>query len=89
MRWRFLRTAVPDALSFYGFPTKHWRKVATTNPVENLNRIFPSIDSALRIITIRLIEETEDWSTERRYMNADLLASLVVEEPSTSVPKRR
>jgi len=51
----------------------------TTNPVEHLNRdirrrtrvvdIFPNIESALRIITIRLIEETEDWSTERRYMD--------------------
>ncbi len=89
----------PDALSFYGFPTKHWRKIATTNPVEHLNRdirrrtrvvgIFPSIESALRIITIRLIEETEDWSTERRYMDPDLLASLAVQESSTSVPKRR
>ena len=88
----------PDALSYYGFPTKHWRKIATTNPVEHLNRdirrrtrvvgIFPSVASALRIISIRLIEETEDWSTERRYMDPDLLASLVVPEHRTSVPKR-
>ncbi len=51
--------------------------------------VGPSIEYALRIITIRLIEETEDWSTERRYMDPDLLASLAVQESSTSVPKRR
>ena len=84
-----LESGIADALSYYGFPTKHWRKIATTNPVEHLNRdirrrtrvvgIFPNIESALRIITIRLIEETEDWSTERRYMDPDLLAPLVVQ----------
>ncbi len=93
-----LEDGAQDALSYYGFPSRHWRKIATTNPVEHLNRdirrrtrvvgIFPSIESALRIITIRLIEETEDWSTERRYMDADLLAPLVTETLTASVPKR-
>jgi len=86
-----LEDGASDAFSYYGFPPAHWRKIATTNPVEHLNRdirrrtrvvgIFPNIESALRIITIRLIEETEDWSTERRYMDPELLTSLV---PSTS-----
>jgi len=86
-----LEDGASDAFSYYGFPPAHWRKIATTNPVEHLNRdirrrtrvvgIFPNIESALRIITIRLIEETEDWSTERRYMDPELLTSLL---PSTS-----
>lgn len=84
-----LENGAPDALTYYEFPQKHWRKIATTNPVEHLNRdirrrtrvvgIFPTIASALRIITIRLIEETEDWASERRYMDPDLLAPLVVQ----------
>ncbi len=92
-----LEDGAAEAFAYYGFPSQHWRKIATTNPVEHLNRdirrrtrvvgIFPNIESALRIITIRLIEETEDWSTERRYMDADLLASLVV-PALNSVPKR-
>ena len=89
-----LEDGAADAFAYYAFPQAHWRKIATTNPVEHLNRdirrrtrvvgIFPSLDSALRIITIRLIEETEDWSTERRYMDPASLAPLVVEKPQTA-----
>jgi putative transposase len=89
-----LEDGAADAFAYYAFPQAHWRKIATTNPVEHLNRdirrrtrvvgIFPSLDSALRIITIRLIEETEDWSTERRYMDPDSLAPLVVKKPQTA-----
>ncbi len=92
-----LEDGAPDAFAYYEFPPKHWRKIATTNPIEHLNRdirrrtrvvgIFPSIASALRIITIRLIEETEDWSTERRYMDPELLSQFGPAS-TPSVPKR-
>ncbi len=65
----------PDALSYYGSRSTGAR-FATTNLAGHVNRdirrrtrvvgIFPSVASVLRIMTIRLIEETEDWSTERR-----------------------
>ena len=78
-----LEEGIGDALSFLAFPQPHWRKLASTNPIEHLNRdirrrtrlvgIFPNIASALRLITLVLLEQTEDWETERRYMNFDSL----------------
>jgi len=67
-----------DALAFLRFPLDHHRKIATTNPIEHLNReirrrtrsigIFPSPESALRIITMILVEQREGWMVDRRYM---------------------
>jgi transposase-like protein len=73
-----------DALAFLRFPLEHHRKIATTNPIEHLNReirrrtrsigIFPSRESALRLITMILIEQSEEWMIERRYMTPESLA---------------
>ncbi|BDE07528.1 IS256 family transposase ISDha1 [Vulcanimicrobium alpinum] len=78
-----LEDGISDALSYLSFPRPHWHKLASTNPIEHLNRdirrrtrlvgIFPTIASAIRLITLILAEQTEDWQTERRYMNSDLL----------------
>ena len=74
---------IADALAFLAFPIEHHRKIATSNPIEHLNReirrrtrsigIFPSVDSALRIITMILIEQSEDWMTGKRYMSPESL----------------
>ena len=37
--------------------------------------IFPSTDSYIRLITSYLLEYTEDWQTERAYMNSDSIQS--------------
>lgn len=83
---QILDDGIFEALNYLAFPRPHWRKLASTNPIEHLNRdirrrtklvgIFPNITSALRLITLVLAEQTEDWQTERRYMNADLLTPL-------------
>lgn len=62
----------------YGVGTDGFREVI------GVVGIFPNVKSALGLITIRLIDETEDQSTARRYMNTDLLASHVVEKAITS-----
>ena len=33
-----LEDAEHDILAFYGFPTSHWRKLRSTNPLERFNR---------------------------------------------------
>jgi putative transposase len=81
-----LDDGIADALNYLAFPQPHWRKLASTNPIEHLNRdirrrtrlvgIFPNISSAVRLIALILAEQTEDWQTERRYMDADLLTPL-------------
>jgi len=72
-----------DALAFLRFPLEHHRKIATTNSIEHLNKeirrrtrsigIFPSPESALRIATLILIEQSEEWMVERRYMTPESL----------------
>ena len=72
---------IDDALSFFAFPQEHHRRLWSTNPVEHLNReirrrtrsvgIFPTHGSAIRLITMILIEQTEEWATERRYLSEE------------------
>ncbi|PZR57366.1 MAG: IS256 family transposase [Candidatus Meridianibacter frigidus] len=74
---------IDDALAFLAFPLEHHRKISSNNPIEHLNKeirrrtrsigIFPSPESALRLITMILVEQSEDWMTERRYMSPESL----------------
>jgi len=53
--------------AFYAFPTEHWRKLRSTNPLERLNReigrrtdvvgIFPDDRSLIRLATSLVIAE--------------------------------
>jgi transposase-like protein len=72
---------IDDALAFLDFPIEHHRKISSNNPIEHLNKeirrrtrsigIFPNVASALRLVTMILVEQSEDWMTERRYMSPD------------------
>lgn len=72
---------VDSTLSYLDFPSEHWPKISSTNPIERLNReirrrtrvvgVFPNIDSAIRLIGMILLDQTEEWSTQRGYMSAD------------------
>jgi putative transposase len=74
---------IADVLTFLAFPLEHHRSIASTNPIEHLNReirrrtrsigVFPSTDSALRLITMILVEQAEDWMTQKRYMTPQSL----------------
>ena len=69
-----------DSVQFYAFEELDGRKISSTNTLERLNReirrrssvvgIFPSTDSYIRLITSYLLEYSDDWQTERCYMNA-------------------
>ena len=60
---------IENALAFLAFPLEHHRKISSDNPIA----IFPSPRSALRLITMILIEQSESWMTERRYMTPESL----------------
>lgn len=74
---------VHETLSYYHFPSEHWIKLKTNNPLERLIReirrrtrvvgAFPDGHSALMLCAARLrhIAGTQ-WGT-RRYMNMDLI----------------
>lgn len=83
---QILEDGIADTLNYLAFPRPHWRKLASTNPIEHVTReirrrtslvgIFPNLTSALHLITLVLAEQTEVWQTERRYMNPDELTPL-------------
>ena len=76
-----LAASLEDLLAFYAFPTVHRRKLWSSNPIEHLNGtlrkrtnvvgIFPNLKSAIRLISMVLIEQTEDWITERNYTSEE------------------
>lgn len=89
-----LRDAEEDLLAFASFPTEHWRKVWSTNPLERLNRevkrrtdvvgVFPNPEALLRLAGSVLIEAHDEWAvSDRRYLSESSMALLnrrVIEE---------
>jgi len=86
-----LATGLDDVLAFYAFPQVHRRKVWSSNPIEHLNGtlrkrtnvvgVFPNRDSAIRLISMVLIEQTEDWITERCYMSEESMQLAIRNAP--------
>lgn len=80
---RLLEQGAAETLSYYAFPSQHWRSLRTNNPLERLMReirrrtrvvgAFPDGKSALMLVGARLrhVAGTK-WGT-RRYMNMDRL----------------
>jgi len=83
---QILEDGLSDALTFMAFPREHWSRISSTNQIERINReirrrtrvigIFPNIASALRLIGMILLEQTEDWHTDKRYMSEESMTQL-------------
>lgn len=83
---KILEDGLSDALTFMAFPCEHWSRISSTNPIERINReirrrtrvigVFPSVESALRLIGMILLEQTEDWHVEKRYMSEESMGQL-------------
>ena len=66
-------------LACFHFPKKHQRRIRTTNLLERLNReikrradvvqIFPSEEACERLIGALCMEWSEEWITDRRYLD--------------------
>jgi len=80
-----------ETLSYYGFPSEHWRSLRTNNPLERILRevrrrtrvvgAFPDGQSALMLVAARLRHIAGGRWGERRYLNMDrLLAPATAEE---------
>ena len=79
----WLTETVEETLSYYAFPTEHWRRIRTNNPLERLMReirrrtrvvgAFPDGQSCLNLAAARLrhIAGTK-WSS-KRYLDMTLL----------------
>jgi len=83
---KLVEQGASETLSYYAFPSQHWRSLRTNNPLERLMReirrrtrvvgAFPDGKSALMLVAARLrhVASTK-WGT-RRYMNMDRLKEL-------------
>jgi transposase-like protein len=83
---QILEDGLGDALTFMAFPREHWSRISSTNQIERINKeirrrtrvigVFPNVASALRLISMILLEQTEDWHTDKRYMSEESMAQL-------------
>jgi transposase-like protein len=77
----WLEANVPEALTVLSLPPAHRRRLRTTNMLERINKeikrrtrvatLFPNEASALRLVTAVLMEISEDWETNRNYLNME------------------
>jgi len=82
-----------DCLTVLELPLDHWRRMSSTNMLENLMKqlkkrtsvvgVFPNKASCDRLIGALLVETDEQWSVEEdRYLNMELLRSPMAAELS-------
>src|SRR5215213_9506233 len=91
-----LEDAEADILAFYAFPSSHWRKLRSTNPLERFNRevgrrtdvvgIFPDDRSLMRLAGMLCIEQNDEWLVGRGYLSAESI-SLVLTGPDDHTDK--
>lgn len=76
-----LELGFDDITSVLGLPVKYRKRLRTSNSIERLNqelrrrerviRIFPNEESLIRLMGALLIEQHDQWSSGRRYLDMD------------------
>jgi transposase-like protein len=87
--------AEDDVLAFMAFPKAHWPQLASTNPLERLNKeikrrsrvigIFPNDAAVIRLVGALLEEQTDEWQVTRRYMSQETLTRVISSGTETEV----
>ncbi len=83
----FMDASEHDVLAYMGFPAQHRTKLHSTNPLERLNKevkrradvvgIFPNETSIIRWIGAVLLEQNDEWQTQNRYMQVEVMAEFL------------
>ena len=84
-----------DVLAYMSFPREHWAQIASTNPLERVNRevkrrsdvigIFPNDSAIVRLVGALMLETNDEWAVARRYMSLETLAR-VTDNPNVRLP---
>jgi len=68
-----------DVLAYMSFPREHWTQIASTNPLERVNR------EVKRRADVIGIFPNDEWAVARRYMSLETLAR-VTDNPTVRLP---
>ncbi len=75
-----------EVLAYMDFPRAHWLQIHSTNPLERQNAeikrrtnvvgIFPNERAVTRLVGAILLEQNDEWTLQRRYMQLEGLQAL-------------
>jgi putative transposase len=75
----WVEETIEETLTFYRLPRQHHKHLKSTNMLERLNeeikrrthvvRIFPNVDTCLRLVRALAVETHENWLEAHRYLN--------------------
>jgi putative transposase len=94
-RWpkaaELLEQAENDVLAYMAFPSEHWSRIYSTNPLERLNReikrrtevvgVFPNEGAVIRLVGAVLMERADEWEAERRPFSLESMRKLTAPDP--------
>jgi transposase-like protein len=90
---RLLLEAEEDVLAYKDFPSEHWRRIHSTNPLERINKeirrrirvigIFPDRPATIRLVGTLLKEQDDDWrGASRKYFSTESMRLVTQERPT-------
>lgn len=84
-----------EVLAYMAFAKEHWPQIASTNPLERVNKeikrradvvgIFPNDAAVVRLVGALMLETNDEWAVSRRYMTLETLGA-ISDTPFISLP---